>query len=325
MAVTTPFTQLVLAVGGLATVMPAGSVSVNDRLCSVTGGSASGFSVDSRRMSISTACPTAALVGLKLFITPRPCSVDSVAVVASELVRPCVVVIAPTGIVLTRLRNLVEVTSTNTEHVEAAGSVAPASLITVEPGTAVTVPFVHVVLMLGTACTSMPAGRLSVNDRLLAVDGEPTGLVMSMRSCDGWLPVTLTGLKLLLMPIAVAANLLSVPVTAAVFRTPSAVVMPLIGIVFGQLVGLPLVTTLNSRSQLAPAARFAPVIVTVVLPGTAVITGAPAQVLLAAAGFATARFTIGPSVMLRLVSGVAETLVTRTVTCEMPPGATLAG
>ncbi len=324
-AATEPLTQLVLAFGGLATVIPAGSVSVNDTLCSVTGGVAVGLSVESTRMSRRTGCPTAALVGVKLFITPSPCSVDSVAVVGRLLVSPCVVVTAPAGIVFTRFRNCTDVTFTNTEQVDAAGSVAPISLTIAVPGTAVTVPLVQVVLMLGTAWTSIPVGRLSVNERLFTADGEPTGLVRSMRSCEGWLPDTLTGLKLLLMPIDRPDTLPSVADTAAVFDAPSFDVMFPIGMLLGQLAGFPLVTTLNSRSQLVPAAIFAPVIVTVLLPGAAVITGEPAQVVLAAAGLATARLDIGPSVIDTPVSGVTEGLVTRTVTCETPPLATEAG
>ena len=170
--------------------------------------------------------------------------------------------------------------------------------------------------------TSMPSGKVSVNVTLCTALGEPTGLVRSICSSEGWPADTLTGLKLLLMPMARLDTLDSVAVTATVFCAPSAVVIAPMGSVLVQLAGLLLVWMLKRTSQLAPAASVAPVIVTTLLPGAAVMTGEPAQVVDAAAGFATAMLVIGPSVNDRLVNGVDEGLVMRSRTCDTPPLAT---
>lgn len=171
----------------------------------------------------------------------------------------------------------------------------------------------------------MPVGKLSVNDRLVALVGDPKGFVISIRSSDGAPPVTLTGLNDLLMPMLAAALRVRVAVIAVAFFAPSLLVMLLIGIVLTQLAGDPLVSTSNKNRQFPPASTDAPVKLTVAEPGVADMEVDPAQVVLAFAGLATRKPVGNGSVMARPVSGMDPALLTWIATLDVPPVATALG
>ena len=153
----------------------------------------------------------------------------------------------------------------------------------------------------------------------------PDGLITSICRIEGVPPVTMTGLKDLLMLIW-PATFVSVWVTAAVLLTPWALVMFPIGTELVQEAAAPVATTSNPKSQLPPAASVAPRSWAFVAPGLTTIVGPPAQFVAAFAGFATARPAVNVlSLTDTFVSPPLDAFVTVIFTRETPPAATDVG
>ena len=149
-------------------------------------------------------------------------------------------------------------------------------------------------------------------------------LITSRVSTEGWPPVTITGLKDLLMPIE-APVFDKVALMGLVLTAPSALVILPAGMVLLQDDPLP-VTTSKEKVQLAPALSVTPCSWARLAPGLTIRLGPPAQLLAALAGLATVRPLLKVlSSMARLVSWPFEVLLTVMVTRETPPGVTAVG
>ncbi len=218
----------------------------------------------------------------------------SVAVPCSGLVTPCVLAIAPGGIVLIRLPDTLARTVTASVQIAFALTLAPDSVTVVLLFTAVIVAPPHpapVNVGAGGFATTMPAGRLSVNPTPVRLMAPALLLRIWIDATEVPPTATVVGLNdLLTVTDAAASTRLAF---AAALVTPSVVVTALAAIVLVWVPSGPANGVATSSATVhdvfaAPPARLPPVIEKLVAPDVAV-TDAPVHVVAAFAGAATTK------------------------------------
>ena len=297
-AVTRPPAQVVAGLAGLATVTPAGRLSVR---AAPVRGEALPFVI----VIVSVdALPDGSEAGAKALERAAPVCTTRFPEIAFAFDTPWVVVIAPIGRVFVAVPFVVDVTLTRTLQLPAAGIVAPETEKDPAPALAVTTAPAHVVVTDGGFATVIDAGNVSVNEAPVSgvalelfswtvrVEGPPDAIGDGENDFD---PVG-----------AATAATESVALAGVPFVVPSAVVSELAGIVLMWFPGVIDVTsiwkvqvpgvdpTCSGIVADAIATEFAPAVA---------VTVAPAHVVEAFGVGATTTFGGRLSVTAPLVSG----------------------